>query len=136
MLQEIASSDAFTNGDPETYTRFWQIFFKPYFPDQSFASKMDLIFTENTIKYSNAVANYLFREIGAFDLHEDINTIRSPVLVIHGDSDPMPARYAEMIHENIPGSELVIAENCGHWLFVDATEQFRNSIFEFLGNIH
>ncbi|MFC1564249.1 alpha/beta fold hydrolase [candidate division KSB1 bacterium] len=135
MISEIASSDEFAAGDPETIKRFWQVFFKPYFPDQSNALKLDLEFTENTIRYSNDVANYVLGSIGAFDIHEDIKAITCPVLVIHGDSDPMPVKYAEMIHESIPNSEFVIAEQAGHWLFVDATEQFRRSIFGFLGRI-
>ena len=35
----------------------------------------------------------------------------------------------------IEGSELVIARDSGHWLFVDATETFRTSILEFLARV-
>ena len=78
------------------------------------------------------MAGFLFQSIGEFDLHKDLNVISCPTLVIHGDSDPMPVKYAERIHERIEGSQLVIAENSGHWLFVDATETFRDSILDFL----
>lgn len=135
LLEEIYSSDGFQNGDPEVIERFWRVFFKPYFADQSLVSKMDLQFTENTIKNGNAVAGFILQSIGEFDLHEDLRAIRSPTLVIHGKADPMPVRYAEMIHESIAGSELVAVEGSGHWLFVDATEVFTSSILEFLARV-
>ncbi len=135
LLGEISSSDEFRNGDPVATERFWRVFFKPYFPDQSQAEKMDLLFTENTIKYSNAVAGYIFNSIGAFDLHDDLSIIQCPTLIMHGDSDPMPVKYAKMINERIENSELIIAENAGHWLFVDGTETFRSGIVDFLSKI-
>jgi proline iminopeptidase len=135
LLEEIYSSDEYQNRDPQAIERFWRVFFKPYFADQSLVAKMDLFFTENTIKNGDAVAGYLLQSVGAFDLHEDLEIIRSPTLIIHGDSDPMPVEYAEKIHERIEGSELVIAKDSGHWLFVDATETFRSSIIDFLARV-
>ena len=135
LLVEIYSSDEYSNGDPETIESFWRVYFKPYFADQSMVSKMDLQFTENTIKNSGSVAEHIFQSIGEFDLHEDLTVIRCPTLVIHGDSDPMPFKYAEMIHESITGSELVIAEGAGHWLFVDATGVFTSSVNDFLARV-
>ena len=80
------------------------------------------------------MAGYLFGSIGAFDLHEELKGLSCPTLVVHGDADPMHYRYAERIHESIAGSELVIVEGAGHWLFVDGTEMFSRSILEFLAD--
>jgi len=135
LLQEIYSSDGFQNGDPQAVERFWRIYFKPYFADQELASRLDLQFTENSIRYGNEVAGHIFESIGEFDLHEDLQAIRCPTLVIHGDADPMPVKYAEMIHDSIDGSELVIAEGAGHWLFVDATDTFTSSVLDFLDEV-
>jgi proline iminopeptidase len=134
-LEEIYVSEAFQDGDPQAVEAFWQIFFKPYFADQELASKLDLQFTENSIKHGNEVASLILQSIGEFDLHEDLKAVRCPTLVIHGDADPMPAKYAEMIHESIDGSELVIVEGAGHWLFLDATEIFTSSVFDFLAGV-
>ena len=135
LLKEIYTSDEFQNSDPQAIERFWRVYFKPYFADPSLVSELDLQFTENTIKYGNEVAGHILQSIGEFDLHEDLQAIRCPTLVIHGDSDPMPFKYAEMIHESIAGSELVIAKNSGHWLFVDATDTFTSSICDFLARV-
>jgi proline iminopeptidase len=135
LLAKIYSSDEFKSNDPQAIERFWRIYFKPYFVDQTLVDKMDLHFTENTIKNSNAVAGFILESIGEFDLHDDLSAIRCPTLVLHGDSDPMPVSYAERIHQSIAGSELVIAKDSGHWLFVDATETFTSSVNSFLARV-
>ncbi len=135
LLEEIYSSDEYQSGDPGAIEKFWRVYFKPYFKDHSLVSGLDLLFTENTIKNSNAVAGYILKSIGDFELHEDLKVVNCPTLVIHGDADPMPVKYAQKIHESIKGSQLVIAKDSGHWLFVDATETFRSSILEFLAGV-
>jgi proline iminopeptidase len=135
LLQEIYSSDEYQSGDPQAVERFWRVYFKPYFADQRLVSKLDLQFEENSIKNGNEVAGHILQSIGDFDLHKDLQAIRCPTLVIHGDSDPMPVKYAEMIRDSIGGSELVIAEGAGHWLFVDATETFTSSVLDFLAEV-
>jgi proline iminopeptidase len=135
LLQEIYSSEEFQKGDPKAVERFWRVFFKPYFADQELASKLDLQFTPNSIRNGNEVAGLILQSVGEFDLHEDLKVIRCPTLVIHGDADPMPVKYAEMIHDSIDDSELVIANGAGHWLFVDATDTFRSSVLDFLAEV-
>jgi proline iminopeptidase len=135
LLDSIAASEEFQNDDPRAIERFWRTYFKPYFVDQSLAGTMNLTFTDNTIRHSNAVAGHILNSVGAFDLHEDLGVIRAPTLILHGDSDPMPVVYAERIHESIPVSELVLLENSGHWPFVDATVQFHSSVDDFLRQV-
>jgi proline iminopeptidase len=135
LLQEIYSSDAYQNGDPQAVERFWRVYFKAYFADQELASRLDLRFEENSIKNGDAVAGHILQSMGEFDLHEDLQAIRCPTLIIHGDADPMPVEYAEMIHESIGGSKLVIAKGAGHWLFVDATGTFTSSVLDFLAEV-
>lgn len=135
LLAEIQASSEFRNKDPQAIERFWRIFFKPYFVDPALVEKMDLHFTENTLEHGDAVAGYIMQSIGDFDLYENLKVIESPTLIIHGDSDPMPLKYAERLQASIEGSELVIARDSGHWLFIDATETFRDSILSFLARV-
>jgi proline iminopeptidase len=134
-FESIAASEAFQNNDRQAIEEFWRVYFKAYFVDQALVAEMNLTFTDNTIQHSNAVAGHILNSVGAFDLHGELGVISAPTLVIHGDSDPMPVSYAERIHESMPGSQLVIAENSGHWLFIDATEQFRSSVAGFLERV-
>lgn len=134
-LVEIYRSEAYQAGDPQTVTGFWRLYFKPYFKDQSQVERMDLQFPPNTIRYSEAVAGYVLKSIGDFDLHADLGAVRCPTLIVHGEADTMSPAYAERIHAGIPGSELVIVPDAGHWLFVDGTEVFTRSILEFLARV-
>lgn len=134
LIESIAKSEAFTAGDPQTIEKFWRVYFRAYFVDPSLSDKMNLTFTENTIKHSNAVAGFILKSVGAFDLHDDLKVIKCPTLILHGDSDPMPAEYARKIHSSIKGSKLVILEKSGHWIFVDAEEEFRANIDKFLSS--
>ena len=43
--------------------------------------------------------------------------------------------HARRIHDSIPGSELVILEDSGHWPFVAATETLASSILGFLARV-
>jgi len=135
LLEQIYSSDEFESGDPDAVQRFWRVYFKPYFADQSLVSRLDLEFTPNTIEHGGTVARLVLESIGEFDLHDDLQAIRCPTLILHGDSDPMPVAYAERIHRSIDGSQLVIAEGSGHWLFADATETFTSAVLDFLASV-
>ena len=85
LLQEIYSSDGFQNGDPQAVERFWRIYFKPYFADQELASRLDLQFTENSIRYGNEVAGHIFESIGEFDLHDPTSDVCSAKLQVEGN---------------------------------------------------
>jgi len=41
---------------------------------------------------------------------------------------------AKQIHENIPGSQLAVIKNAGHWLWVEAPDQLFPIIRDFLNN--
>lgn len=134
-LVEIYRSAGYAAGDPAVIEQFWRIYFKPYFKDQSQVQKLDLRFTGNTIRNSAVVADGVQRSILDFDLHDDLKALRCPTLILHGDADPLPVQCAERLHESIAGSELVIVEGAGHWLFVDGTEEFSRSILGFLERV-
>lgn len=134
LLGEIYASEAYQSGDPEAVEKFWRIYFKPYFVDQNMVDELDLHFERNTIENSGAVAALVLESMGEFDLQQDLHVVHCPTLVLHGDSDPMPLAYAEKIRDSIDGSTLVVAENSGHWLFVDATDIFTSSILAFLSS--
>ncbi len=134
-LNEIGGSDAFNNGDPEAWEKFWRVWFHTYFADPDQADRMDLFFPPNTIQNCGAVAGHVLGSIGNFQLYDQLSVITCPTLVMHGEADPMPAVYAERLHAAIPGSELVLAPGVGHWFFVDGTEVFTDRIVGFLSRV-
>ena len=61
----------------------------------------------------------------AVDLRPDLPSITAPTVVLTGREDFICGPvWAEMLHHGIPGSELVIIENCGHFAQVEQPEEF------------
>ena len=64
---------------------------------------------------------------------EDLNKIKTPVLVIWGTNNPFGGvQEATEMHENIPGSEIIIYNECGHWPQHEHAEEYNPSAIAFL----
>ena len=61
-----------------------------------------------------------------------LHTIKVPTLINCGDNDECAPSLSELMHEKIPGSELVIYPQSGHMTFVDQPDMFIKSIEDFL----
>ncbi|WP_439026560.1 alpha/beta fold hydrolase [Haloarchaeobius sp. DT45] len=56
-----------------------------------------------------------------------------PVLLVHGEGDPLfPVHWARRAHDRIEDSELVVFEDCGHWVPRERPLRFNTSLVEFL----
>lgn len=73
------------------------------------------------------------RACDAFDVMEQIQEISTPTLVICGTDDLMtPPKYAEYLHQQIKGSELVIIPGAGHMVMLEKPEEVSRAIEGFL----
>jgi 3-oxoadipate enol-lactonase len=74
------------------------------------------------------------RAIGFVDLTERIDAIRCPTLVVVGEQDPgTPPAMARVIHERIPGSELLVVPGAMHCAVVEDSERFLAALLDFFG---
>ena len=84
----------------------------------------------------NADALRLFNQeqVPSFDLRPELARIAAPTLVITGEEDFItgPLSAAEL-SEGIAGAETVLVPGCGHFIFVETREAFRDSVLAFLG---
>jgi 3-oxoadipate enol-lactonase len=85
---------------------------------------------------STPVAGY----VGCSDAIPRIDTtlrlreIRCPILVIVGKDDPgTPVAMSRTIHENAPGSELVIIDSAAHLSNLEQPQRFNDALARFLG---
>ena len=67
-----------------------------------------------------------------FDLYGMMKGIACPVLVIHGDSDPIPTASVERMAQSLPNAELRIVKDCGHFVHVEKPEEYFPVIEQFL----
>ena len=72
--------------------------------------------------------------IAAMDQRESIRAIDRPTLVIVGEHDPgTPPSAAELIHDRIAGSKLVVLEESAHFCNIEQAGSFNTALEEFLG---
>jgi len=76
-----------------------------------------------------------WRETMAFDSRKRLAEIRCPTLVIAGSNDVgVPIHHAKMLHDGIPGSQLVMIDGADHALIWTHSDEFMRVTDEFLGS--
>jgi proline iminopeptidase len=80
------------------------------------------------------IRGYFFtHQIGRHDVRARLGEIGAPALVIVGESDWVCAPEASRtIAAGIPGAELVILPEAGHFLFGEQNEAFTDAVRRFL----
>jgi proline iminopeptidase len=68
-----------------------------------------------------------------FDRREGLKSVKAPVLVIHGKSDPLES--AEEVHETFPGSRLVLIDDAGHFPWVEQPQAVWRAMDGFLREV-
>ena len=51
-----------------------------------------------------------------------------PVLVVHGESDPLPKEAPTSVHRNLAQSEFLVLKNTGHFMFIEALDELISAI--------
>lgn len=73
--------------------------------------------------------------IPKINLTARLKEIKCPILVIVGDQDPgTPPAMAREIHENAPGSKLVVLQQAAHLANIEQPEGFSRALGEFLSS--
>jgi pimeloyl-ACP methyl ester carboxylesterase len=74
--------------------------------------------------------------MGRADARELLPTIDCPTMVIHGADDRLiPVEMGEEIARSIPGAELVIIEDAGHFVFLEQPEAIASVVAGFLDRL-
>jgi pimeloyl-ACP methyl ester carboxylesterase len=108
----------------------------------------------NTRGFANAVKQYvepwnselgkevLFQHIRLLipyytnSVSSDLQVAGKPTLIIWGEKDAqMPINYAERLHREIPGSELVTVPDAGHLILFDAPEAVARAVMVFVNRL-
>lgn len=75
-----------------------------------------------------------WKETMAFDSRRRLREIKCPTLVLAGSNDQaVPIHHAKMLHDGIPGSQLVIVEGADHTLIWTHSDKLQKVTDEFLG---
>ena len=65
-------------------------------------------------------------------IYDEVYRIKVPTLLLWGRNDSGGAERGLLLFEKIPGAELHVFDNCGHWVQVDQTERVNSLVLDFL----
>lgn len=66
----------------------------------------------------------------------DLKALDKPALIIWGEQDQQnPLKFAERLHREIPGSQLVVIPNAGHIVLFDAPDQVASALNNFISKL-
>jgi proline iminopeptidase len=124
-VKELSPQELETCDETNSQLRFF---------DPAKAAKVEWAREENTINNTDTLRSLLTTSFHRmqFDLINLLPTVNVPTLIIHGSFDPIPVEYPEYLHQQIPGSEIVIIQESGHFPFIEQPEQFIAAVREFL----
>ncbi|MCP4583039.1 MAG: alpha/beta fold hydrolase [candidate division Zixibacteria bacterium] len=131
-LEEIAASEEFARQEPETVEKFWRHYFRAYCFDPSYSDSINLWYRDTTYKRVEGRYRRLWQFLASYDIRDSLKLVTCPTMILYGDYDPTPIEWVQPIHEGIAGSKLVVFEDAGHWLWVEATDEVIRVIRGFL----
>ena len=67
-----------------------------------------------------------------FDFYEELNGIKIPAVIIHGEYDPIPTDAINRLHKSLQNSEYHLIEECGHFVHIEKPEIYFSLIKTFL----
>jgi proline iminopeptidase len=90
-----------------------------------------------------SVNDVVNRELGAdfaqyfatASMRERLRNLDVPVLVVHGDADPRPLAAVEALASELPGAELVVLPEVGHFPYLEAPEALARVVRRFLASL-
>lgn len=73
----------------------------------------------------------VMRTLAAFDVRASLPQLKTPTMLLFGDKGPT-VEMAEQMHAAMPGSELRVVENAGHFISIDQPARFADTVTAFL----
>ena len=129
----IVKTDGFKRREAKTMERFMRLLFRGSFYDKRYADSLTLDF-DSTYSSRSVMLRYLFKDerLRSYDLHESLDTVQCPTLIVAGADDRIAPETNELIQEHIRLSRYVLLPKCGHFPFIEAPDEFFPVIREFL----
>jgi proline iminopeptidase len=131
-LAEIQASDAFGRRDPKAVEDFILNIYAPFFRDRRSIETLDLGFTTITAANVLDYEQRLVASLAVEDPLSQLTMIRCPTLVVHGELDPIPVTFGQLLADSIPRAEFALLPGASHFPFVEDRDQFERTVRMFL----
>lgn len=113
---------------------YWSILITGYYSNPDMARLMwgDVCNCPvETIWGNNPDRSYTQVSLGDWDLTEQMKKWNFPVLIIHGEDDPMPTECAVAWQQHLPDAQISLYKNTGHFPQVESPELFFQQTTDF-----
>jgi proline iminopeptidase len=91
---------------------------------------------DDTVGSPEVLRHFANAGYGEFDYRPKLGSVAKPTLVVVGEHDRTTTpRAARVLHDGIPGSELVLIPGAGHMSFVEQPEPYLEAVRRFLSGI-
>jgi proline iminopeptidase len=133
-IENLQKSQAFLENDSEAIVKFYSLFFQYYFHNPSDLKKLNMHLESQRAAVCMQVAKILEKSLFTkfVDLTDDLQKLKIPTLIIHGESDALPISTAQEIATAIKGSKLVVQKQCGHFPYIEKPEEWLAIVEDFL----
>lgn len=133
-ISEIVNSQKFKDNDTTTIIKYLTLINSVNFYDKPRSNELfkDMeispYFMENFKKINKKLLNEYINIIDKYNLYD----IHIPTLIIHSEFDFIPIESSEYINYKLENSNIKFIKKCGHYSFIEKTEEVLESIDKFL----
>lgn len=134
QLDHLEHSSSFQQGNPHVVEEYYRMIFETYCFKKNDAQKITLQFSKATATNGQKIEK-IFEEnffSKPYDLRPQLHQLTIPVLIIHGDQDPVPVETALETNDALTNSTLVILKNCGHFSYIEQPKKCFGAMSKFL----
>lgn len=125
---EAITAEEGAESDPEAMKRYNRLFFTPFFRDTTLADSLELGIDEGWLANYNVTNPLVWGRLEGYDFHDRLEAITAPTLILHGEASITSNEAQMAIDERIPVSRLVILEDVGHFLAIEAPGAFEAAV--------
>jgi proline iminopeptidase len=122
--------------DPRAICREWFQMLAPTYvakPESLAKFKGDVCSgSEEAVRYQQVVNMQIWRTMGDWNLLPQLSVVKAPVLIIHGEVDPIPVESSEAWAQGFPNARLLLIKDSGHISHVEQPEIFFKAVETFL----
>jgi proline iminopeptidase len=137
-LQELGATERLRSGELKADAEYYLVHFGSSFRSSEHLERLlenlRAGATPEGIRTARAIEDRLYEETWlspAYDLFPALARLSIPTLVLHGDRDLIPLACAEHIAAAIPGAQLVVLPNTGHFPWMERPTEVRETLREF-----
>ncbi|AWZ47719.1 hypothetical protein C3495_02140 [Clostridiaceae bacterium 14S0207] len=133
-ISEIVNSQKFKDNDTTTIIKYLTLINSVNFYDKSRSNELfkDMeispYFMKNFKKINKKLLNEYINIIDKYNLDD----IHIPTLIIHSEFDFISIESSEYINYKLQNSNIKFIKKCGHYSFIEKTEEVLESLDEFL----